>query len=294
MPRVVESYKAIPGEKLETKPGCWKHLQVQVFKVLKYYNKSSELIDTIEQQVGSYRRNYSSLFNSFFAFKRNNKWFALYSKEYMYTRVMSLPDCVDLGGEDKSNVEYENHFCPTDYYVPEIFTRKFNTNDPLDDPAPKSKDSLWRKEVPLEGGYVMSILPTSPRYNATDKEKENYDNDCKQYEAQYKEWSDRHPYDDQTLDFGFVGGCQWGDDTSTKLQFLDLSKVEEGIIKRDARFGYVEMPGLVKFENAIQIPEWVEDQDKPLTWKDIVVEVSLPKLFEISTGESVPDDRKYR
>jgi hypothetical protein len=42
-------------------------------------------------------------------------------------------------------------------------------------------------------------------------------------------------------DFGFVWGCTWGDDSSWKVQYLDLSRVQDGIIKRDDRFGYVEL-----------------------------------------------------
>lgn len=36
-------------------------------------------------------------------------------------------------------------------------------------------------------------------------------------------------------------GCYWGDDTSWKVQYLDLSRVQQGIISRDDRFGYVEL-----------------------------------------------------
>ncbi|HEX7664214.1 MAG TPA: hypothetical protein VF407_06890 [Polyangiaceae bacterium] len=40
-------------------------------------------------------------------------------------------------------------------------------------------------------------------------------------------------------DFGFVWGCVWGDDSSWKIQYLDLRRVREGIVLRDDRFGYV-------------------------------------------------------
>lgn len=43
--------------------------------------------------------------------------------------------------------------------------------------------------------------------------------------------------------FGFVCGCIWGDDTSWKIEFLDLSEITQGKITRDNRFGYVELPG---------------------------------------------------
>ncbi|HVW03039.1 MAG TPA: hypothetical protein VHB77_21945 [Planctomycetaceae bacterium] len=41
--------------------------------------------------------------------------------------------------------------------------------------------------------------------------------------------------------FGFVWGCIWGDDSSWKVQYLDLSRITEGIIIREERFGYVEL-----------------------------------------------------
>jgi hypothetical protein len=40
---------------------------------------------------------------------------------------------------------------------------------------------------------------------------------------------------------GFVWGCLWGDDSSWKVQCLDLSKIQQGVITRDERFGYVEL-----------------------------------------------------
>src|SRR6478735_3963400 len=52
-------------------------------------------------------------------------------------------------------------------------------------------------------------------------------------------WSDDNEW--PTGDFGFVWGCHWGDDTGWKLQFLDLSRVQDGVITRDARFGYTEL-----------------------------------------------------
>ncbi|MBD8527419.1 hypothetical protein [Pseudomarimonas arenosa] len=41
--------------------------------------------------------------------------------------------------------------------------------------------------------------------------------------------------------FGFVWGCVWGDDSSWKVQWLDLSRVAEGALTREERFGYVEV-----------------------------------------------------
>ena len=44
-----------------------------------------------------------------------------------------------------------------------------------------------------------------------------------------------------TGDFGFVWGCIWGDDSSWKVQYLDLSGIQDGILRREERFGYVPL-----------------------------------------------------
>ena len=55
--------------------------------------------------------------------------------------------------------------------------------------------------------------------------------------------------------FGFVAGCVWGDDSSWKIQFLDLSRATEGIVIRDDRFGYLELPDNVPLADAIRLIE---------------------------------------
>jgi hypothetical protein len=46
-------------------------------------------------------------------------------------------------------------------------------------------------------------------------------------------------YEWPTGDVGFVWGCIWGDDSSWKVQYLDLSRVQQGVLAREERFGYV-------------------------------------------------------
>ena len=50
-------------------------------------------------------------------------------------------------------------------------------------------------------------------------------------------WTSDHEW--PTGDFGFVWGCVWGDDSSWKVQYLDLSAIAEGVLQREERFGYV-------------------------------------------------------
>lgn len=44
-----------------------------------------------------------------------------------------------------------------------------------------------------------------------------------------------------TGDFGFVWGCYWGDDWSWKVQYLDLTEVAKGVVKREERYGYLPL-----------------------------------------------------
>lgn len=44
-----------------------------------------------------------------------------------------------------------------------------------------------------------------------------------------------------TGQFALVAGCFWGDDSGWKLRYIDLSRLDEGIITEDERFGYVEL-----------------------------------------------------
>jgi hypothetical protein len=41
--------------------------------------------------------------------------------------------------------------------------------------------------------------------------------------------------------FGFVWGCVWGDDSSWKVQYLDLSDIQQGQLRREERFGYLKL-----------------------------------------------------
>lgn len=55
-------------------------------------------------------------------------------------------------------------------------------------------------------------------------------------------------------EFGFVWGCVWGDDSSWKVQHLDLTGIQSGVIRRDARFGYVEL-ATDGYRNPCFVPE---------------------------------------
>lgn len=55
---------------------------------------------------------------------------------------------------------------------------------------------------------------------------------------------------------GFVAGCIWGDDSSGKVQVVDLSNVAANIIAREARFGYCELPDGRSLRDVLNFREW--------------------------------------
>jgi hypothetical protein len=79
------------------------------------------IVDNQEEQIGEYVRNYTTLFHTFYPFVVNDKTYALYSPHYTATRVMELPTCKDVGGEEPAS----GGFCPVDYFVPTYALREW-------------------------------------------------------------------------------------------------------------------------------------------------------------------------
>ncbi len=91
----------------------WNSLEIGVFQSHLDEETKEELA---YYMIGTYKRNYSAFYNTFFPFERDGVWYALYSRDYTCTRVMKLPECIDIGGEDPESCG----FCPVDYFVPKV------------------------------------------------------------------------------------------------------------------------------------------------------------------------------
>jgi hypothetical protein len=164
-------------ERVPTKPGCWDYNNVWIYEFAG---------DKVGRRLGGYQRNYSAFYKTFYPFRWEGRDYALYSRNYTATRVMSLPDCRDLGGEERDSFG----FCPTGFYVPVS------------------------------------------------------------------------PYTGESGGFGFVSGCVWGDDSSWKVEFLDLRKVAEGVLTRTAAYGYAELASRNDdLSKAIEV-DWDENVDE--------------------------------
>jgi hypothetical protein len=84
--------------------------------------------------------------------------------------------------------------------------------------------------------------------------------------------------------FGFVSGCIWGDDNGWKVEWLDLSKITEGILKREAKFGYLQLPRtLARLKDHIALDMGFErNQD--------TVEIARGMRFGLSSGKCWDED----
>ena len=212
-------------------PGGWKGLRVGIFRV------SLEG----EEQIGEYTRNYGSFYKTFCPFKIGDKDYALYSPDYTVTRVMELPSCRDIGGEEPHSAG----FCPVDFFVPSYILKEHKFPDGRIEVTPRNEPD----EETMQDSTHSRVA--SPRLY--------------------------YP-------FGFVAGCIWGDDSSWKIEYLDLSAVEKGEIRRDARFGYIEMPDGISLRQAIDLVDYGYDDSEPYSYTALI---AIRKRFDLRDGRIV-------
>lgn len=67
-----------------------------------------------ERVIGRYVRDFGQEDGIFAPFRLRGKDLALYSPLYTATRIMELPSCKDIGGEEAKS----EGFCPVEYFVP--------------------------------------------------------------------------------------------------------------------------------------------------------------------------------
>lgn len=129
----------------------------------------------------------------------------------------------------------DTHFCPADFYVPDWWDHFDHSY--LDDP-----------EI---------VDRTNPKYN----DRINVEM--------------RSEWDMFRGDWGLVAGCVWGDDSSWKVRYIDLSRITEGIVLEDDRFGYIELPDNLSLKQATT---FVPEVNR--------VTVATPIHFDRATGEA--------
>lgn len=245
-------YSAKVISKIEYGPGTWNGLRVGVFRIE----------GETEEQIGEYERNYANLYRTFCPFQKDGKDYALYSTDYTVTRIMTLPSCEDIGGEERNGYG----FCPVDYYVPTYIEREYVD---LDD-----KVHRHRVNEPDAEDLVASTTKYTPLDEKTGErivvEKPSYPVGPLLY----------YP-------FGFVAGCIWGDDSSWKIQYLDLSEVERGVIKREERFGYIAIPNGMTLKQAVDISDYFYASEEEWAYN---ITIAVQTRFDLRTGKTVNSD----
>jgi len=203
---ILEKY-FIKTTKKENSPGTWNSLICEVFQ------KND---DGTELKIGEYLRNYSSLYDTFFPFKHKGKEYALYSKSYTTTSVMSLPDCKHIADDDKKV------FCPTGYFVPDF--------------EEYGEDMTWYEQRMTEDRQKGDERGVKYWQGVIDEQIKN-----KQIAGKY------------ALVSGCVWGDDSG---GWKVCLLDLSEVEEGKLTLDTKtLGYFELPHYIKLKDCVNWEE---------------------------------------
>lgn len=132
------SYKVVV-ESVHPK-GKWGHSEISIFAA----------DDLFERKLGGYTRNYPAHgMGTWYPFSRGNKDYALYSRDYTCTRIMELPSCKDIGGEEPS----AGGFCPVDYYLPEI---RYFEKQP--DPGKEGPFFYHIKKEPAQVAFVAGCI----------------------------------------------------------------------------------------------------------------------------------------
>jgi len=206
------SARRFRAEAVETprRPGAWGSATVNIFDG--------------DSHIGAYERNYPAFgAETFEPFELDGGWYALYSRDYTATRVMSLPGCEDLGGEEPA----ANGFCPVELYVPRY--RKIRYTDR----ATGEQKEKWSFEARAE----KFIIPEDSEHS---------------FGWTISPWL--------SLSTGFVAGCIWGDDSTWKVQVFDLSEAAKGKIVRNDRFGHVELADELSLADSLDfdrhMPDW--------------------------------------
>jgi hypothetical protein len=172
--------------------------------------------------IGEYMRNYNAYGAlTFCPFRLGDDWYALYSAHYTATRVMKLHNdrIEDWCGQEPS----EDGFCPTEIYIPRYRTTKH-----------------------------------SVKINETLHEFDNCYVDCDfKSEKEFDEEIDGLLLlDEQHTSFGFISGCVWEDDSSWKIQYIDLTGIADKILNISDKFGYWEMPHNLSLRECVDMSDW--------------------------------------
>ena len=169
-----------------------------------------------DKVIFEYTRPYPAFFHTFFPFVG----FADGKQYALYSENYTCTSLLDLEQGKSLGSEEPNScgFCPVDFFVP----------------------LLYKVTEESEGKLHKHVYVSLEDFEYKSKEN-NWENMIVEH---------------VNAPYGFVAGCIWGDDSSWKIQLLDLKNVDKGEIKRlDDFLPYIEMPQNVKrLSECISLP----------------------------------------
>lgn len=239
----------------------WPQLTVKVFRIE----------DAGDVQVAEYDRNYSMM-KTFepFAQKQEGGWhdYALISTDYMSLAVLDLESGEIIAKEQPkiATKEIEERtkgfikegdpmegFCPTEFYVPS-----------------------WWEEYD-ESDLPEATMKANPEGSKLAEFAIEMFEEMKNFEGQW----------------GVYSGCMWGDDHSMKLRYVDLSRITEGIVTTDDRFGYLELPNKGNLQDHIDIhPESPRIKISTFIYYDMEKKQAVGKDWGINSINWEDDPKK--
>lgn len=217
-----------------------------------------------EEQIGEYERSSHTRPTTFFPFQQNGKDFALYSPHYSEIRIMELPSCKDIGSDESEPKD----FCSIGFYVPSYMEQEITSRRTSSEG--KVEEMIWTTRVSEPKEEELTEYTKSYPYENIET------NEKGKNETFYRPLTQKLYYP-----FGFVSGCYWMDDFT--VHYLDLSEVNKGIIKRDARFGYVELIDNLPLKEAFDLQYYQKNSGERANY----IRMRVMQTFDLVTGKII-------
>lgn len=107
----------------------------------------------------------------------------------------------------------------------------------------------WCGEEPSSYGFCPTDLYV-PQYAIINEILET-DNRYQTYDEFSSYLTDQTSSKVEYAEFGFLAGCVWGDDGSSKLKYINLQQVDQRLIEIEEKFGYWELPDALSLKECI-------------------------------------------
>lgn len=248
-------------EKKEKEAGKWPHPSI----VIEQHNEDGSVED-----IYSYVRNYS-MAKTFEPFRqlKDGVWrdYALISPEYVRFSVLDLQTREIIATEPYPTITEKHH-----------------------ERWRKMGYEKWCEEQPV--GTEKPGWGFCPVEFYVPDWAEQYERDSLHYLFEMKDKEPRFLYDEEdfmrfTGQYALYMGCVWGDDSGGwKIRHIDLSRISEGIVTSDERYGYIQFAG-DSLRKDVNI--W-SDMNRMTIPVELYADIDTGKAFRIEANWRDDDD----